>query len=576
MKPVHASAKSVIGAVLLCTGCVGWCGESALSSTSTGEADVSDELFTNSAVRQIEIEISDKGMAELRRYRWHRGTDRDDRPKVPATVREGSRVYTNVSVHLKGSAGSFRPIDSKPGLTLNFDRLAKGQRFHGLDKLSLNNSLQDPTFINDKLCRELFARAGIPVPRADYATVDLNGRSLGLFVLSEGWDKQFLKRHFKNTKGNLYDLAYSNDIDGSLHVNSGERPEDQSELDALANAAADRDPASRIVRLEKRLDLDRFLIYLALEVMVWDWDGYAMNRNNTRIFHDLDTGRVVFMPHGMDQMFWKADGPIMTGRAGILSRAVLEAPEGRQRYLEHFTRLRREVFDVTWLTNRVRQLADRIRSSVNSGGLRGLVANAQFDYQVNQLCQRIVQRAYNIDAQLLESKRRLRLQVGESAPLSDWKSRALSGQPTLDQTRDPPALHFRATATSAGDWHTLVWLERGTYRIEGRIRTRGLLPDMNQTLAGVGFRVWSDRKQTDGLDWGWFPYRRSGARETRGELVVPGFRPLRMMATRDWTRVTYEIELREPMADLEVCCDCYADQGEAWFDTGSLRITRIK
>src|SRR5207249_5753789 len=58
---------------------------------------------------------------------------------VLATVREGDRVYTNVAVHLKGHLGSFRPVDSKPAFTLNFDKNAKGQRFHGLQKIHLNN-----------------------------------------------------------------------------------------------------------------------------------------------------------------------------------------------------------------------------------------------------------------------------------------------------------------------------------------------------------------------------------------------------------------------------------------------------
>jgi spore coat protein H len=187
-----------------------------------------DELFTNAGVRHLRIEISEANMAKLRPYQWRKNENPDDRPEVSCTVREGSQVYTNVAVHLKGAAGSFRPIDSKPALTLKFDKAAEGQSFHGLHKISLNNSVQDPTYITEKLCREIFLKAGVPVPRTDHATVELNGRSLGLYVLAEGWDRQFLKRHFKDTRGNLYDPPQGADINKPLHVTSGDNPDDHS------------------------------------------------------------------------------------------------------------------------------------------------------------------------------------------------------------------------------------------------------------------------------------------------------------------------------------------------------------
>ena len=70
-------------------------------------------------------------MGELRKT-VARHRSQTERPSVRATVREGELVWTNVSLHLKGAAGSFRSVDDKPALTLNFDKLPDGQRFHGL------------------------------------------------------------------------------------------------------------------------------------------------------------------------------------------------------------------------------------------------------------------------------------------------------------------------------------------------------------------------------------------------------------------------------------------------------------
>src|SRR6185503_20219271 len=132
---------------------------------------------------RIRIEIGASKMAVLRQYRWNWGGNSYERSNVPVTVREGQMVYTNVALHLKGAAGSFRPVDQNPALTLNFDKVAPGQRFHGLQKIHLNNSVQDPSFLCEIICREMFLAAGVPTPRAAHATAELNGRALGLYVL---------------------------------------------------------------------------------------------------------------------------------------------------------------------------------------------------------------------------------------------------------------------------------------------------------------------------------------------------------------------------------------------------------
>ena len=61
----------------------------------------------------------------------------------------------------------------------------------------------------------------MPVPRADHAFVTLNGRELGLYVLVEGFDKEFLKRHFKRADGAFYEGGVLQDIDRPLQVRFG-------------------------------------------------------------------------------------------------------------------------------------------------------------------------------------------------------------------------------------------------------------------------------------------------------------------------------------------------------------------
>jgi spore coat protein H len=548
------------------------------ASAAEARADVSrksagDELFTNTVIRHLKIEIPSDGVALLRKYRWRRDGSGGERADVSATVREGNLVWTNVALHLKGAAGSFRPVDTNPALTLNFDKFVDGQRFHGLQKISLNNSVQDPGYLSEKLCREVFAAAGVPVPRSDYAMVELNGRQLGLYVLAEGWNKQFLKRYFQNVDGNLYDGAFGRDINQVLPVNSGKNPEDQSELQALYAACTNRNLPARLTQLEKLLDLDCFYSLLALDTMMWNWDGYAINKNNYRLFHDRGSGRLVFMPHGLDQMFWKTNGPIVTGVKGAVARALLQIPEGRQRCLERIAQLRTNVLEVATLTRRVNELAERVRPSVAQSGFGAAFRHSA---EVKILRDRIAIRAASIDEQLAGTRDLLKLEVGKSAALSGWKPRKESGNPAFETNAAAGALHIAATGKAdAGAWATTVWLEEGTYRVTGRIKTQDLVVAPKNVEAGAGLRIWSDRKVTEGVHWSWFPFSESQVTETRG--VIPPIKPSQKISgSSDWTEVTYEFELRQPIADLQILCEIRSGRGQASFDRDSLKITRTR
>jgi len=305
-------------------------------------------------------------------------------------------------VNLKGSAGSFRSIDDKPALTLRFSKHEKDQRFHGYTKLSLNNSVQDPSYISEIISRELFEKAGIPVPTAEHATVIVNGVDKNLYVLTEGFDEKFLGRYFKNLSGNLYDGGFCQDIDMPLDTNSGENPDDRSDLKQLLEASLEPDPVKRWDQLNRLLDMDRFITFVAMEVMTCHWDGYSMNRNNYRIFHDMETDKFIFIPHGMDQMFGVSRSHpqsdiIPRQLSGVVARAVLSLPEGLRKYIHRVAELRRTVWDETALTNRVRELAARIRPVLEAYGPDVAREN---DVHVSRLIERIVERSNSIAEQL--------------------------------------------------------------------------------------------------------------------------------------------------------------------------------
>lgn len=310
------------------------------------------DLFEKGEIPRVRLELSNDAIERLRT---------SPRKYVVGAVVEGARRYTNVSIRLKGGPGSFRPLEDRPAFTVNFDREAPGQTFHGLKKLHLNNSVQDSSYLSEKLCREMFEAAGVPTPRAGHAVVALNDRRLGLYVLVEGVNKQFLKRYFPQTGGNVYDGHSQQDVNQRMRTNSGDAPKDQSRLANLASAARTSDLAARRLALEKTLDVERFLSFMAVEVIVAHWDGYSLGRNNFRIFHDLSTDRMVFLPQGLDQTFQRKEIAAMPEMSGLVAKAVLEVPEFRERFRLRESQLLTNTFQTDPWVKRLREVAAQVR-----------------------------------------------------------------------------------------------------------------------------------------------------------------------------------------------------------------------
>jgi hypothetical protein len=244
----------------------------------------------------------------------------------------------------------------------------------------------------------LFRKAGIPAARSGFATIQLNGRNLGFYVVVEGVDRDFIGRHFDNSKGNLYDEGHDTDVTGKLEKYGGKNSTDQPDVDALAAAALQSDPAQRWEQLQQRLDVDRFLAFAALEILLWQDDSYAMEAAKFRIYHDPATDRLVFFPKNVEILLAKTDGPVMPKCKGVVARAVLTTPQGQRRYRETIEKLLRTVFIPAKVQAQAQTLAAVIRPVVDENP----AAAKSFDAAVQQFLDAVEKRA-NFAAQQLKA-----------------------------------------------------------------------------------------------------------------------------------------------------------------------------
>lgn len=113
----------------------------------------------------------------------------------------------NVGIRGKGntSLSSVKNMDSsRYSFKIEFDQYDSTKSYHGLDKLCLNNIIQDNTYMKDYLAYTLMNDFGVDSPLCSYVYITVNGEDWGLYLAVEGIEDSFLQRNYGSNPGELY------------------------------------------------------------------------------------------------------------------------------------------------------------------------------------------------------------------------------------------------------------------------------------------------------------------------------------------------------------------------------------
>ena len=247
------------------------------------------------------------------------------------TTTGGSYGPLAVGVRLKGSHGSFRSLTGKAAFKLKFNHSVSGQRFLGLEKLTLNNMVQDPSNVHEVLAYESFRAMGIPAPRTGYAYVRVNGSDYGLYLNLETMDRVALPRWLPSTQHLYESVDYSDVLPGSaelFEVDEGSES-NRDDLEALIAGANDAD-GDWSDGMADVAHLDQITLMWAVERYVGQFDGYTWgpppwrSAPNNYYLHSEADGRFRMLPWGMDQSWvWRLS---FLPRGGTLFRSCYEDP----------------------------------------------------------------------------------------------------------------------------------------------------------------------------------------------------------------------------------------------------------
>ena len=87
---------------------------------------------------------------------------------------------------------------------IEFDHYDSMKNYYGLDKLCLNNIIQDNTYMKDYLAYQMMGAFGGDAPLCSYAYITVNGEDWGLYLAVEGVEEAFLERNYGSGYGELY------------------------------------------------------------------------------------------------------------------------------------------------------------------------------------------------------------------------------------------------------------------------------------------------------------------------------------------------------------------------------------
>jgi hypothetical protein len=290
--------------------------------------------------------------------------------------------------------------------------------------------------------------------------------------------------------------------------------------------------------------VNHFVDFMAMEVMVGHRDGYSLARNNYRVYYDLDSGRIMFFPHGMDQLFGNPNATWLPHMAGLVAKAVMETTEGRSQYRASFASVFTNVFRAQMLQERVDQVVASLRPAITVAEFVAVREEAA------RLKERIARRQISLQWQLSGPEPVLLVFTNGIGRLGGWAKVDESASVQMEQSPVSDhilALHIAALSDSGASWRTDVFLARGRYRFDGQVKVAGVKPLPFGTHQGAGLRV-------------------AGSVRESGNVV----------GDSDWRTLSADFDVTEETREVELVCELRASAGDAWFGVDSLRLIQVQ
>ncbi len=278
------------------------------SSLSGKTMGYEERLFDDSFVHTIDIRMDD----------WDSFIDSCTNEEYVACKMEiDGESYANVGIRAKGktSLSNVEAMDSdRYSFKIEFDHYDKAMSYYGLDKLCLNNLIQDNTMMKDYVSYKLMGEFGVAAPLCSYTYITVNGEDWGLYLAVEGVEESFLERNYGDDYGELY-KPDSSEMGGGRENGQGSSDVKLQYIDEnmssyahiFENAKTDvsKEDESRLIQSLKMLseneaiasvvDVDAVIRYFVVHNFLCNGDSYTGNMVHNYYLYEKD-GQMSMIP----------------------------------------------------------------------------------------------------------------------------------------------------------------------------------------------------------------------------------------------------------------------------------------
>lgn len=366
-------------------------------------------VFDSKALPDVHLQITVDEWNKLLQY-FDQNPNNEENVEASMIFAKNGQEHEvkKVGLRLRGNTSRRRPegvlgelhqsIDTDwhhASFSVDINRFVAGQRFAGLKKINLKWFKDDPLYVREVYCYDLFERFGVwTAPQSSYCRLFLQvGKTkmvyFGVYQLLEAVDSEFLTSRstgFGAQEGFLWKANWGANFrsaDGSkMDIERVTLTETYVPVYDLKNRPAElaiaRDQLAEFISkynslkgttfkewVVTRMDVPLFLKTYAVNVMCGMWDDYWNNQNNFYFYFDA-TGKFYFIPFDYDNTLGTSLIMSDSGRRDLLKwgdsrnplvAKLLEITEFRSLYIGYLHELRDPANDLfTYERSRTRIL----------------------------------------------------------------------------------------------------------------------------------------------------------------------------------------------------------------------------
>jgi hypothetical protein len=221
--------------------------------------------------------------------------------------------FEQIGFRLRGNTSRYA---QKKSFRLSWNTFVPGRKYFAMEKINLNGEHNDPSSLRAVSNFEWYRQLGLIASRATHAKVYINDQYYGLYSCLENYDEEFALSRFGSKEGNLYKCTFPANLNylgpnpdaykfdhgngRAYDLRNQSNSDDYSDLALFIDRLNNTSEEDFLCSMDSLFQINQYLKYLAVDVLIGNWDGPVYNMNNFYLYNDPSTGKFEYLPYDLD------------------------------------------------------------------------------------------------------------------------------------------------------------------------------------------------------------------------------------------------------------------------------------